>query len=490
MIKTVHEKAIAYIRVSTPGQEEYSPETQREYIARYAEARGYDIAEWFEETQSGWRKDKPRREFERMDEYLTRHPDVQAVLLYKLDRLARNDDDFARHFGRKGYRLIAVTEEFPDSAAGRMGQRIIAATAIGYSEALSERVRHGQQTKATRGEFPGGGERFGYTLRDGGLEIEPEQAAAVRELYDAYERPNMTLAGLAKYAKDRGFRTVKGNAFGVSSLRLLLTNPLYYGGFRWKGEIYEGVHEPIVSRHQFDRVQRKLQRGTGSVDPERFPYKELLVCHACGCGITGLFKKGRYTYYRCTGGRGDCEVLHKNVRQETMSARLAAVVDSVHLDEDQVRVLLRVAREQRTESDKATKVELGRLRSTLERIDADRVEAFTDKLHGSVDEELWANVDSSLQRRKRVVQSRIQQLDRQQGGLQDPEPALELLKAAPELYKAASHSQKVRILSSLVWNCEVDLENVYPNYKEPFGVVAQYNKDAVLSGGLNVERTR
>jgi len=227
--------------------------------------------------------------------------------------------------------------------------------------------------------------------------------------------PNMTLASLARYARDRGFRTLKGNWFAPNSLWYLLTNPLYYGGFRWKGEVYEGVHEPIVSRTQFDRVQRKLQRQTAAVDPEQFPYKEILACHACGCGITGLFKKGRYTYYRCTGGRGDCEVLHKNVRQEKMATRLATVVDEVHLEEDQVRLLLKVAREQRAESGKALKLELGKLRSTLERIDADRVEAYTEKLHGSVDEELWTKTDSSLRRRKGVVQSRIRELERQQG---------------------------------------------------------------------------
>ena len=207
------EQAIAYIRVSTKRQEEISPETQREHIRRYAEARGYEILEWFEESQSGWRRSKPRSEFERMDQFLASHPDISAVLLYKLDRLARNDDDFARHFGRKGYRLIGVTEDLPDSAAGRMGQRILAATAIAYSENLSERVRHGQETKASRGEFPGGGNRFGYVSVNGRLVVEPEQAAAVREFFDVFEHPEMTLVSLATYARERGFRTLKGNWF-------------------------------------------------------------------------------------------------------------------------------------------------------------------------------------------------------------------------------------------------------------------------------------
>jgi len=484
------EPAVAYIRVSTKRQEEISPETQREHISRYAESRGYEILEWFEESQSGWRKNKPRSEFERMDQFLASHPDISAVLLYKLDRLARNDDDFARHFGRKGYRLIGVTEDLPDSVAGRMGQRILAATAIAYSENLSERVRDGQETKASRGEFPGGGNRFGYVSVNGRLVVEPDQAAVVRELYDVIERPTMTLASLSRYARDRGFRTLKGNWFSPNSLWYLLSNPLYYGGFRWRGEVYEGIHEPIVTREQFDRVQRKLQRKTGSVDPERFPYKELLVCHACGCSITGLFKKQKYTYYRCTGGRGDCAVVHKNVPQDTMAKRLAAVIDNVHLEDEQVRLLLKVARQQRSESDKALKLELGDLRSTLNRIDADRVEAYEEKLHGSVDQDLWANVDFSLQRRKRVVQSRIKELEKRQGGLQDPGPASELLKAAPVLYKAASHPQKAQILRSLVWNCGIDVENVYPNYKEPFGAVAEYSQTSDLSGGLNVERVR
>jgi len=118
------------------------------------------------------------------------------------------------------------------------------------------------------------------------------------------------------------------------------------------------------------------------------------------------------------------------------------------------------------------------------------VQTYTEKLHGSIDEDLWTEVDSSLQRRKRAVQSRIRDLEQRQGGLQDPGPALELLDAAPEQYKRASNAQKAQLLKALVWNCEIDTENVYPNYKEPFGVVARCNEDADLSGGLNAERVR
>ena len=482
---------VAYVRVSTREQEGNSPETQREFISQYAEQHRLVILEWFEETQSGWLRGKPRDEFERMDAFLYTHPEVEAVLVYRLDRLARNDPDFARHLSQTDYRIISVTEDFPDSPAGRMGLRVTAAVAIGFSEGLSELVKDGQGTKAMRGAFPGGGRRLGYVFEDGSLKPEPEQAAIVRELFDVFEQPEMTLKRLAKYAKDRGFRTVTGKWFAVSSLWYVLRNPLYYGAFRWKKEVYEGIHEPLVSRAQFERVQKKLNRNTASVEPNRFPYRGVLFCNLCGCKITGLFKKGRYTYYRCTGGKGDCAVVHKNVPQDVMGNRLAQVIDDVHLTEEQVSFLLRTRDTILKDRTNHTKLEIGKLKSTLEEIEADRIKAYTDKMHGTVEEEFWRQVDTGLQRRRQVVGKRIEALQKQQlGDLGDPRPALELLEAAPELYKRATHIQRARILKALVWNCEVDTENVYPNYKQPYATVAQAKANSDLSGGLNVERVR
>lgn len=478
-------KVVAYVRVSTKDQEEYSPETQRNYLSEYADAVSLEIVEWFQETHSAYELGRPV--FDRMCEYLDAHPQVEGVLVYRIDRLTRNLADFARLMGRVGLRIISATEALPDNPTGRMVAGIQAVVATNFSEQLSERVRHGLLTKAKRGLFPGrAGD--GYLNKDGVLVQDTERAPMVREFFDVVEHPEMTLSGLAEYAGGRGFRTRRGKRFVPSSLRYMLTNPLYYGDFEWNGQLYRGVHEPIVTKAQFDRVQEKLARKSQSYGEEVFAYRGLLTCHECGCSITAELKKSRYIYYRCTAGRGDCRVKHKYVNQDTMAGRLASVVESVRLSREQVGFLVGAAKRQAGTDRQGTRLEIRRLETTLEQIKDERIQAYTDKLRGAIQEGFWNEVSRTYLARERLVEERITHLrSRQNSQLTDPEPALELLEAAPRLYERGSHSQKARILDALVSNCAVDTENVYPNYREPFAAVAQYNEDAVVSGGLTVE---
>ncbi|MGK2896332.1 MAG: recombinase family protein, partial [Candidatus Saccharimonadales bacterium] len=41
-------------------------------------------------------------------------------------------------------------------------------------------------------------------------------------------------------------------------IKKMLTNPLYYGHFRYAGEVHEGKHTPIITKSLFDRVQATL----------------------------------------------------------------------------------------------------------------------------------------------------------------------------------------------------------------------------------------
>jgi hypothetical protein len=50
----------------------------------------------------------------------------------------------------------------------------------------------------------------------------------------------------------------------------MLSNPFYYGHFRYKGEIYQGIHEPLISKATFDKVAAVLNR--------RWRYSPLAAC--------------------------------------------------------------------------------------------------------------------------------------------------------------------------------------------------------------------
>ena len=479
------ENAVAYIRVSTEEQARhgYSLETQREALRDYAKGHGLRVVTVYEEKHSAHSAGRPV--FDQMCREIAADATITSVLVYKIDRLTRNLTDFTRVSELLRIKIISATEQLPDDATGRAMAGFQAVIARMYSDQLGERVRHGLKTKADKGLLPGR-PPDGYMKGNPVIVPDPERASVIRELFDAFDHPDMSLSQLKRYADERGLRTKNGQPFGTSSLRYTLTNPTYCGQFVFRGELYEGKHQPIVAKTHFDRVQRKIRSRVHVDEEKRFPYLGMLTCHRCDCSITKEFKKGRYIYYRCTGGRGDCAVKHQYVTQDHMGEMLAVVVGSVHLDDEQVRFLLEVARSRGRDAARSRKAERARLTGQLGKLRKERRDGFNKRLDGTIDEDFWADWDANMERKIKRTETRIEEL-KQEGELDDLAPALELLNKAPELYEQGSHQDKARILKSLVWNCGVDVGSVHPHYKEPFGLVAQAKVQSDLPGGLIVE---
>src|SRR6201982_3332598 len=107
----------------------------------------------------------------------------------------------------------------------------------------------------------------GYRCVDKKLEIVPEEAEAVLTIFTLYLAFGSMGALLAELDR-RGIKT-KGNGrrdgqksggirFGVGPLARLLKNRFYIGEVHYRGEVYRGDHEPILSRDVFEAVQAKL----------------------------------------------------------------------------------------------------------------------------------------------------------------------------------------------------------------------------------------
>jgi len=137
-------RAVTYHRVSTRDQR---PELARDELRRAAAARGLDLVEEIEETGSGARNDRPG--LARVLE-LVRHHQVDAVLVWKLDRFGRSTLDVlanVRELERAGVTFIATTQGLEvGPGAGPMGRMlltILAAVAELERETISERTRLG-----------------------------------------------------------------------------------------------------------------------------------------------------------------------------------------------------------------------------------------------------------------------------------------------------------------------------------------------------------
>lgn len=114
----------------------------------------------------------------------------------------------------------------------------------------------------------GGPVALGYTVQDKKLVAEPQEADAVRLIFNRYLEVDC-LTRLVDDLRHRNIVTKQshrrdgsvrgGIAFTKGPLGYLLRNRVYAGEVKHKGRYYPGEHEPIVPADLFDAVQARTR---------------------------------------------------------------------------------------------------------------------------------------------------------------------------------------------------------------------------------------
>ena len=102
---------------------------------------------------------------------------------------------------------------------------------------------------------------------------------------------------------------------------------------RYNGEIFEGKHEPIISKKLFDSVQEVMSRKSKphSKGLKPYIYRGFFRCGECGCFITTEQQKG-HNYLRCTKRKNPCT--QKYVREELITSQIQEEIKKVSLPLD------------------------------------------------------------------------------------------------------------------------------------------------------------
>ena len=248
---------------------------------------------------------------------------VDCIVVYKVDRLSRSLLDFARLIGTfDEYRvsLVSVTQQLnTTSSMGRLTLNVLLSFAQFEREMISERTRDKMHAARKKGKWIGGHPMLGYDVdpRGGRLVVNETEAVKVRTIFEVYLE-HQSLIETVKKLDERGWtnkrwvtkkgRETGGGPFTKTGLFKLLTNMAYIGKVPFRGEVYEGEHDAIVSEDLWERVQAILSRnGTTGGKHVRNKYgallKGLLYCGSCNTAMihSHTTKRNRqYRYYVCT----------------------------------------------------------------------------------------------------------------------------------------------------------------------------------------------
>ncbi|WP_336973000.1 recombinase family protein [Sphingobium aromaticiconvertens] len=337
-------EAVLYARVSTPEQqrEGYSIPAQVKLLEDYAALNGIAVVSSHVDVETA--RKSGRTAFGNMLRYLRRHPEVRIILVEKTDRLYRNLKDWATiddlgvevHFVKEN---VVMSEGCRSSEKFVHGIKVLMAKA--YIDNLSEETRKGMIEKAQQGHWPSCAP-IGYrNVRDGQgrnvITIDPEAGPIVTRLFDWYATGLYSLKEVTVMARNAGMRYRRsGRPVGVSTVHGMLRNRLYAGTFEWRGEIYAGTHEPLISTDIWEAVQQTLdERSSANIraKPHFFPFTGLIKCGHCGCALVAQMQKGKYIYYRCSGFRGRCP--ERFVRQEALEEHFLELLAKLRCGRDQ-----------------------------------------------------------------------------------------------------------------------------------------------------------
>ena len=363
--------AAAYIRVSTDDQIEYSPASQLEKIREYAKRNGYILPEeyiFMDEGISG-RHTAKRTAFNRMIGTAKQKPrPFDAILLWKFSRFARNREDSIvyKSMLRKqcGIDVISISESIGDDKMSVIIEAMIEAMDEYYSINLAEEVKRGMNEKAGRGQavsIPS----YGYLIEDGRYIPDPDTMPVVRKIYSDY-LDGIPMIRIARCLNDAGLRTRRGNLFENRTVRYILTNPVYIGKIRWNSRgktnyhniddpeknTIDGIHEPIIDKEVWDKVQKKLasERTTKYMRtaPAAVPFMLQGLCRCSACGAT-LCMAVNHTSLQCYSyTHGRCQTSH-SITLKKINALVIASLEKI-LSDDSAKIEINHRKKQNDEN--------------------------------------------------------------------------------------------------------------------------------------------
>jgi len=317
--------AVIYARYSSDSQREESIEGQIRECTAYAKKNGITIVKHYIDRAISAKTDN-RPEFQQMikdsDKKL-----FDIVLVWKLDRFARNRYDSARYktqLKKNGVKLMSATEIISEGPEGIILESVLEGYAEYYSADLAEKVVRGQTENILKGRCNGGRGTFGYTLDpERKFHIDPLTSPFVLESFKKYDEGS-TMKEIRDWLNENGIKNPVGGAFTYNSVEHMLKNRRYIGELKFRDVVVPDAIPPIIPLELFEDVQEKIAKNKKAPARRKAEDDYLLTtklfCGYCGAlmfGESGTSRTGEvHRYYKCATAKKHKGCKKKTVRKQ------------------------------------------------------------------------------------------------------------------------------------------------------------------------------
>ena len=443
------EKYFIYARKSTDVEDKQvlSIEAQIAELRKYARDNELFVVDTIIEKKSAKVPGRPK-----FGSMLTRIEagEASGIISWHPDRLARNSID--------GGQIVYLLDQthlqslkfptfwFENTSQGKFMLSIAFGQSKYYIDNLAENTKRGLRQKVRRGEFPGLAP-MGY-INDVRIHIivkDKRRAPLVKQAFELYALGDKRLVDVAEYLASKGLKTNGGNPLKKDQIKKLLTNPIYYGHFRYMGEVHEGKHVPIISKKLFDRVQTTLERRghkrKGVNEPQALC--GLLSCGECGMAITAEKKVKHqkngnvheYIYYRCSRKHKTIVCKEPTITEPLLVTQLSEILQNYTLPKSWATELETMLTEDEKKAEQSSAVFIADAQRKVQDLQVKLQRLLDGYLDQDIDQPTYRAKQAELMSEKKTIEEQIGTLT--VTGRAWVEPMREWLKQASDLNKIA-----------------------------------------------------
>ncbi|MCX6811301.1 MAG: recombinase family protein, partial [Candidatus Berkelbacteria bacterium] len=399
-----------YARKSTDeaDRQVLSIESQLLEVREYAEKEGLTIVKEFIETKSA--KSPGREVFEKMLSGIE-NGEANGIISWHPDRLARNAVDAGKiiHLLDLGKldTLKFPTFWFEKTPQGLFMLSIAFGQSKYYIDNLSENIKRGIRQKLRKGIYPARAP-IGYLneLRNHTIIKDPEKWVIIKKLFIAYATNEYTLENIQKLAFSWGLKSRTNNKLPLSVIVRILANPFYYGVFQYQGELYEGIHGPIIERRLFEKVNEIMESRAKSRKTKQdynFIFTGIFKCAECGRAITAeqhIKKSGLvFRYYRCTKKQTACQ--QKYLNENNLISQINNIFQKVALPKKWFKPIMDRLNKEENKINQNSKSQIQNLQKEIGEIETKLSKLLDMQLNNTI------SVDEYKQKKEQLLNQKI-----------------------------------------------------------------------------------
>lgn len=296
--------AVIYARYSSNNQTEQSIEGQVHVCEDYAKRNDIIIVDSYIDRAISGTTDN-RDAFQKMLKD-SNNKKWNYVLVYKLDRFARNKFESAihrKHLKDNGIKLLSAMENIPETPEGILLESLLEGMNQYFSEELAQKVSRGLHESRMKGHCIGS-VPFGYIKENKLLKINEDEASIVKRIYEDYISGKTILQISRDFEKEN--ITNKGSKFLPQNIRRILQKETYTGILNKHNKVYDKIYPSIISKELFQKAQERLDKtkyGCRKDNHEIFRIKDKIYCGCCNrkmYPVSAISSNGNsIKYYKC-----------------------------------------------------------------------------------------------------------------------------------------------------------------------------------------------